>query len=285
MSVLRPVLATCLLLGVTMAPGQTPPPAAPAAKAGMTAAGAAPTATLPMLALVGGTIVDVSAGGTSTADIRDAVVIIQGGEIVAAGPRSSTRIPTGAGVVTIAGAYVVPGLEDVFAGLNSQAQANAYLYKGVTTIVGSDEPGGRRGALLRTADPSPRIRPLGFVSGIQGMAGAPVPLTTEQILRQVELEVQEGAEVLLLHYRLEPEQVRLVVKRARELGVPTIGELGQTTYTQGIEAGIDAFVHTSRYSLELASPEMHKAVALDPFGPPRTAFYKSLAELDPDAPW
>jgi hypothetical protein len=236
------------------------------------------------LALVGGTLVDVSGGGTSTADVRDAVVVVRGGEIVAAGPRAATPIPPGARVVRIDGAFVIPGLNDVFAGLNSQAQANAYLYKGVTAIVGSDEPGGRRGRLLRTAKPSPRIHPLGFISGVQGFAGAMVPLTTEQILKQLEGEIAEGAEVLLLHYRLEPEQVALVVKRARELGLPTIGELGNTTYTQGIEAGLAAFVHTSRYSLELAAPDMHKAVAQDPFGPPRTAFYQYLAGLDPDAP-
>src|ERR1700746_550850 len=115
-------VAGALLCALTVSAGPPPKPA-------------------PSLAVVGGTIVDVSAGGNSTADLHDAVVVVRGDEIVAVGPRRTTEVPRDARVVHIDGAYVVPGLNDVFAGLNSQAQANAYLYKGVTSIVGLDEPG------------------------------------------------------------------------------------------------------------------------------------------------
>jgi sugar lactone lactonase YvrE len=217
-------------------------------------------------ALVGGTIVDVSGSGRKNADIRDAVIVVRGGQIVAAGPRQEIAIPAGAKVIRIDGAYVVPGLNDVFAGLNSQAQANAYLYMGVTSIIGSDEPGGRRGALLTSARPSPRIRPLAVVSGLE----------------QVDDAARKGAQVLLLYYPLTPDQTRAVVRRAHDLGLATIGELGKTSYREAIEAGVDAFVHSSRYALELASPEMRNTVASEPFGAPRTAFYQFLAGLDPD---
>ncbi|HEY8180953.1 MAG TPA: amidohydrolase family protein [Thermoanaerobaculia bacterium] len=221
-----------------------------------------------VLVLTGGTIVDVSHSGKSTADVRDSVVVIRDGRIVAAGPRKKTAIPSDARVIPINGAYIVPGLNDVFAGLNSQSQANAYLYMGVTSIVGSDEPGGRRGALLTTARPSPRIHLLG-------------PVRKPEELIEV---ANHGAKVLLLLYPMTAEQTRLAVTQANALGLPTIGELGHTSYTDAIDAGVDAFVHASRYSLELASPEMHNAVAGDPFGPPRTAFYQFLAALDPDSP-
>jgi sugar lactone lactonase YvrE len=224
-------------------------------------------ALLAAVALTGGTIVDVSNSGRDTADIRDAVIVLDGGRIVAAGSRETTEIPAGAKVIRVDGAYVVPGLNDVFAGLNSQAQANAYLYMGVTSIVGLDEPGGRRGALVTNARPSPRIRPLGVVAS---------PEEVDEVARK-------GARVLLLYYPLAPEQTRAVVRRARELGLATIGELGRTAYREATDAGVDAFVHSSRYALDLASPEMHSAVAAAPFGPPRTAFYQFLAGLDPDA--
>jgi len=220
------------------------------------------------LVLTGGTIVDLSHSGSRTADLRDSVVVIRDARIVAAGPRKTTKIPAGARVIPIDGAYVLPGLNDVFAGLNSQSQANAYLYMGVTSIVGSDEPGGRRGALFTKAQPSPKIHLLGHVGSLE----------------ELEKVAGQGAKILLLLYPLTPEQTRLAVKRARALGLPTIGELGQTRYSDAIDAGVDAFVHMSRYSLELASPEMRMAVAKAPFGPPRTAFYQYLVELDPDAP-
>ncbi len=64
----------------------------------------------------------------------------------------------------------------------------------------------------------------------------------------------------------------------------TIGELGATTYAQGIKAGVDAFVHTSRYSLDVAPPELRKEVAEAPFGPPRIKYYQYLVGLSPDDP-
>ena len=213
------------------------------------------------LVLAGGTIVG------ARSDVRDAVVVIRDGRIEAAGPRSKTKIPADARVIDVSGAYVVPGLNDVFAGLNSQSQANAYLYMGVTSIVGSDEPGGRRGALLRNAKPSPRINELALVKNPD----------------DVDEAAKRGAKVLLVYYDVTPDQMPAIVKRAHELGLATIGELGHTTYSQAIDAGIDAFVHASRYALELATPEMHHDVAEKPFGPPRTAFYQYLASLDPDS--
>jgi hypothetical protein len=236
------------------------------------------------LVLTGGTIVDLSAAGEKAVDVHDAVIVIRGGTIAAAGPGSTTKIPEGARLVDIKGAFVVPGLNDVFAGMNSQAQANAYLYMGVTSIIGSDEPGGRRGALFRQANPSPRVRPLAVIDGRRRTESGPTPLTTREVLEQVEEAGRLGTRVLLLHYGLTPEQTRLVARRAADLGLATIGELGETTYAEAIEAGVQAFVHSRRYSLELAPAGMRAAVAVDPFGPPRTAFYEFLARLDPDSP-
>lgn len=209
------------------------------------------------LVLAGGTIVG------ARSDVRDAVVVIRDGRIESVGK----KIPKDARVIDVKGAYIVPGLNDVFAGLNSQSQANAYLYMGVTSIVGSDEPGGRRGALLRNARPSPRINELAVVNHLE----------------DVDAAAKRGAKVLLVYYDVTPDQMPRIVKRAHELGLATIGELGRTTYRQAIDAGIDAFVHASRYALELATPEMRDAVASQPFGPPRTRFYEFLASLDPDA--
>ena len=233
--------------------------------------------------LTGGTIVDLPPAGKAPADVPDAVIVIRCGGIVDAGLRTATKIPEGSRIVKVDGAYVVPGLNDVFAGMNSQAQANAYLYMGVTSIVGSDEPGGRRGPLFRQAHPAPRVRPLEVVNGRRG-ENAETLLTTAEVADRVDEAARAGAQVLLLYYGLTPEQTLSAVRRARDLGLATIGELASTTYTRAIEAGVDAFVHSSRYSLELAPAEMRSAVAKEPFGAPRTAFYEFLARVDPDDP-
>lgn len=112
----------------------------------------------PAIALVGGTLVDVSNFGHSTHDIPNAVVVVRGSKIEVAGPAALVKIPNDAKRINCQGTYILPGLIDGFAGLNSQAQANAWLYMGVTTIVALQDP--RRGFLKFDAHPSPHIYPL-----------------------------------------------------------------------------------------------------------------------------
>ena len=248
------------------------------------------------IALVGGTVVDVSAFGAGTADIRDAAVVIEKGRITAVGDRRSTTIPRGAEVIDTAGKFIVPGLNDTFATINNQAYANAFLYMGVTAIVGSDEPGGRRGALFTSAVPSPRIYRLEDLQGYDGTGLTPPPRTISDLMargrrlseadvtKQVDDLARQGAMVLLLHYTVAPDQLRVAARHAREVGLGTIGELGATTYPEAIAAGVEAFVHTSRYSLELAPADLRAKVAAAPFGPPRMTFYEYLGTLKPEDP-
>ena len=248
------------------------------------------------LVLDGGTIIDVSNFGKSASDIKDSIVIIKNGEIVAAGPRGAIRIPSDAKVINVANKYIVPGLNDAFSTQNNQAQANAHLYMGVTSIVGLDEPDGRRGPLYLQANPSPRVYRLAVVKGydeekltppattIADLRARGTALSAAQLIKQVDRLSESGIKVLLLHYELSAEQVRVVARRARELHIPTIGELGFTTYYDAIKAGVNAFVHTSRYSLELAPPDLRMEVAGAPFGPPRIKYYQFLVTLNASDP-
>jgi hypothetical protein len=231
------------------------------------------------LVLEGATLLDVSSFGNSSSDIKDSVIVLRGDRIVAAGPRGAVKIPDGAEILHVAGKYVVPGLNDAFATLNNQSQANAFLYMGVTSIVGLGEPeGGRRGPLFLDASPSPRIYRLDWEWSENASASEP------ELIQQIDALARSGVKALLLHYNLTPAQVRVIARRARELGVASIGELGATTYPEAIQAGVNAFVHSGRYSLELAPPVLRKEVAEDPFGPPRVKFYEFLTRLSPDDP-
>ena len=155
-------------------------------------------------ALVGGTILDVSNHGLSSGDVQDAVVVLRGGEIVAAGPRKSVKIPTGARRVDVSGKYIVPGLTDGFGALGRQSHANAYLSMGVTSIVGVEgKP--RRPDLYLKANPSPRIYPLGIV-GYSEKGGEVVQSTEAETLKEIEEAAQHGVKVLLIHYPITPER-------------------------------------------------------------------------------
>jgi len=241
-----------------------------------------PTGPSPEIALVGGTILDVSNHGQSSGDVQDAVVVLRGGEIVAAGPRKSVKIPAGARRIDVSGKYIVPGLTDSFGALGKQSHANAYLSMGVTSIVGVDgKP--RRPDLYLKASPSPRIYPLGIV-GYSEKGDEVVQSTEAETLKEIEAAAQHGVKVLLIHYPITPERTVQIVKKAHELGLGTIGELGFTTYEEAIRAGVDAFVHTSRYSIAIAPPELRQAMAKTPFGRPSFDFTDLVIGLSPDDP-
>jgi hypothetical protein len=237
----------------------------------------------PVIALVGGTILDVSNQGRSSGDIQDGVVVLRGGTIVAAGPRKNVKIPAGARRIDVSGKYIVPGLTDCFGALGKQAHANAYLYMGVTSIVGVDgKP--RRPDLYLKANPSPRIYPLGVV-GYAEKDDAVVLSSEAEIPKEIETAAQRGIKVLLIHYPITPERTAQIVKKAHELGLGTIGELGMTPYSEAILAGVDAFVHTIRYSIAIAPPELRLAMAKAPFSQqPNFDFNKLLMNLSPDDP-
>jgi hypothetical protein len=102
----------------------------------------------------------------------------------------------------------------------------------------------------------------------------------------VDAAAAAGAHVARLMYGLDAGQLEAAIARARQLGMATIGELGRATYAEGERLGLDAFVHTTRYSLDIAPEEMAAAVAAEPFsnelGSPKWGYYLWLARSDPD---
>ncbi len=208
-------------------------------------------------------------------DIPRGYLVIKENEIVDFGEfRTGMPVPGHARVIEAEGKFIIPGLIDGFAVLNNQFYANAFLCKGVTTIIGVD--GGRRGWFYPEAEPSPDFYMLESV-------GDEVK-TDSAHLKDLKNLHAEGYRMALLKYKLTPDQVSLIRKEAGKLGMGTIGELGYTSYGEGVEAGLDAFVHTTRYSLDVAPEAMRKAVAEQPFsndlGSPKWRYYQYLYSLD-----
>jgi dienelactone hydrolase len=77
-----------------------------------------------------------------------------------------------------------------------------------------------------------------------------------------------------------------VIDRVHELGMAVIGEQARTTYVESARLGANAFVHTSRYSLDLAPDELRRGVEAEPFsnemGRAKWRYYKMLPELAND---
>jgi len=233
----------------------------------------------PPLVLAGGTVVDLTAWGQSANDLKDAVVIIEGNRIAAVGPAASLPIPKNAMVINCTGKYIVPGLIDGFAGMNSQGQANANLYMGVTTLVVRQDA--RHGTIDFNANPSPHLYPIDSVgttddwsllAGRPGWAATlkegarPVELSPETTASQLLATARLGTRVVFLGPDITAANTQWIVARAHQLGLATYGEFVATPYRVGIEAGVDALVHMGRYELGVIPDELEEPLVNDPEG-------------------
>ncbi len=227
------------------------------------------------LIIKGGTIIDISQNGTSTNDLTDKAIILKADTIFAI-IDASTLSDTQQNVIDATGKYILPGLTDGFTVINNQSYANAFLYMGVTDVIGVESF--RRGKFYHDANPSPNIHMLREVGDVR--------LTDQQILDTIHKHHTNNAEILLMMYKLTPKQVELAHNEAKKLGMGTIGELGFTSYKKGMDLGVDTFVHTTRYSLDVAPDSMAVKVAEQPFsndlGSPKWRYYQYLTNLDPN---
>ncbi len=225
------------------------------------------------LIITGGTIINLSNNGKSSHDTKNKAILINADtifDIVDASTISNKQ----KNVIDATGKFIIPGLTDGFTVINNQNYANAFLYMGVTDIIGVESE--RRGSFYHDANPSPNIHMLREVGES--------PISNEKITKTIEKHAKNNVQILLIMYGLNPFQVKLAHHEAKKYGMGTIGELGFTNYKKGMDIGVDAFVHTTRYSLDIAPDSLAKKVAAQPFsndlGSPKWKYYKLLTQLD-----
>jgi len=207
--------------------------------------------------------------------IKNQFILIKDSLIVETGDYDSIRkFPDNTHIIDAQNKFVIPGLIDGFAVINNQSYANAYLYSGVTSLIGVD--GGRRGEFFTKADPGPDFYRLESIGDEQK--------ETEAHLQDLQNLYNKGYKIALLKYQLKPDQVAACVEKAKELGMGTIGELGLTSYAEASKLKVNAFVHTTRYSLDVAPEAMRNAVAAEPFSDDMNSakwkYYQYLSQLD-----
>ena len=254
------------------------------------------------LVLVGGTIVDVSDWGHSAKDLPDAVVVVRDGRILEAGSRMAVSIPKGARVIDCTGKYILPGFVDGFAGMNSQGQANANLYMGVTTLVAVSDH--RRGMVDFAASPSPHLYLMDSIGttdnwslllhhgGTRGHTGEswadklregahPVELSPEDTARQLIETARLGTRVLFLGHDMTAANTQWIITHAHQMGLVTYGEFVSTPYKVGIEAGVDALPEMGRYELGVIPDELQQPLLKDSEGAAANTAFDYSERLPP----
>jgi hypothetical protein len=244
------------------------------------------------LALVGGTVVDVSNWGASAKDLPDAVVIVREGRIIEVGSRTAVSIPKNARVIDCTGKYLIPGLVDGFAGMNSPGQARAYLYMGVTTIVAVSDA--YRGMVDFAVSPKPHLYLMDSIGSTDNWSllakqpywalklrqiARPAELSPQDTVRQLTDTVQLGTRVLWLGHNLTAANVQWIIARARQMGLATYGEFVSTRYQVGIEAGVDALPKMGRYELGVIPDELQQPLEEDSNGQAAVTAYDYAEHL------
>ncbi|MGI4887378.1 MAG: amidohydrolase family protein [Janthinobacterium lividum] len=214
------------------------------AEAGAPAA-ASSAAPLPVLAVVGGTVVDVVRGRT----IPNAVVLMAGGKITQVGPVAAVKIPKGARVIRAEGKTVVPGLWDMHAHFQQAEWGPAYLAAGVTTVRDCGNEFSYINAVQQAIDAGrgvgPRILKAGVIDGdgprALGIVRANTPAEAVQAVQRYKAN---GFVQIKIYSSVKPALVRAICQEAHRVGLPVTGHIpdGMTIY-QGVAAGMDQVNH------------------------------------------
>ena len=203
----------------------------------------------PVVALVGGTVID----GNGGPPLPDATVLITGNQITKVGPRASVQVPRGARVVDAKGKFITPGFIDtnVHLSLYSGGEtfvryekqntdlafeaAQLHLKHGITTVrdsYGSLRPLVQvRDAIHRGEKTGPRILAAGNIVGWGGPHSVTFSQTQETNLtlfqEQLNDFITQGAGEELMD--LEPEELRQAINRYLDKG-PDFIKYGGTAH-------------------------------------------------------
>jgi len=231
------------------------------------------------IALVGATLVD----GTGSPEVKDSAVLLQGGKIVAAGPRSKIAVPKNARTLDITGKTIVPGLWDMHAHFEQVEWGPIYLAAGVTTVrdCGNEFEfvTAVREAINSGRGVGPRLLLAGIVDGSGRIAlGVARVDTPEQAREWVHRYHDAGFNQIKIYSSVKRENLAVVTAEAHKLGLTVTGHIpeGLTGY-DGVDAGMDQINHIS-YVVQMMAPGIGGTR-----GDPLQERTRSLRNFDPDS--
>ena len=217
------------------------------------------------LALVGGTLID----GTGKDPLPDSIVVIEKGQIVAAGPRKEIKIPKGAAKIDARGKTILPGLWDMHSHFEQVEWGPIYLAAGATTVrdCGNEFEfiTAVRDAIAQGRGLGPRLLLAGIVDGTGPLAlGIERVDTPEQAKMWTDKYHEANFQQMKIYSSVKLEELKVVTEEAHRLGMTVTGHVpeGLTAY-QAIDAGQDQINHIQYISDMMLPPLPTNASRLD----------------------
>ncbi len=197
------------------------------------------------IALVGGTLIDV----TGKPPTPDSIVLIEGDRIIAAGSRSTIKIPNNARIIDVAGKFLLPGLWDMHAHLYQTEFGPTYLAAGITTArdVGNDieTATALRDAAKEKRGLGPRMFLAGYIDGKNEGHSFDVQVETpEEARAAVQRYKNAGYEQIKIRNNVKLETLKVICDEAHRLGMTVTGHVPDgMNALQAVEAGMDQLNH------------------------------------------
>ena len=207
-------------------------------------------------AFVGATLID----GTGKPPVPNATVVTSNGKIVAAGPSTSVKIPSGAQRIDVTGKYIIPGLWDMHAHYEQVEWGPIYLAAGVTTVrdVGNeyDFITQVRDAVNSGKALGPHMLLAGIVDGDGPYAiGITRVSNAEDAQKWVTKYHDSGFQQIKIYSSMKPDNVKAICTDAHQLGMTVTGHIpiGMNAY-EGVDDGMDMINHI-HYISDLLLPK------------------------------
>ncbi len=231
------------------------------------------------LALVNGTLID----GTGAAPIPDAVVLVAGDRILAAGSGETVNVPGSALVIDLEGATILPAFINAHVHFAfNKDNLQAWAFGGVTTvrdegIIGGSgyssalaQPLSNRMAFRTDVNKDPKYARLisnGYMITVSGGYGEMFIMDPSDARQAVSDELSAGVDGIKVSLedgyagvhglpKLSPMELAAIVDAAHARGMPVSGHITQGAYLQPmLEAGVDDIAHLP---YDFISPEALK---------------------------
>lgn len=203
------------------------------------------------LVIENATVID----GTGSAPRANTTVVVVNGRIDAIAPTGSVRIDANVPRVDASGQWMVPGFIDTHAHLpgpaDLEATLTALLAHGITAARSTATPTAYAVDIRDRLDAGTLAGPTFRVAGAL-LDGPGSPWGFAAVVRdagearaEVRAQARAGVDFIKLYTLLPPATVAAAIEEAHEMGLPVIGHLGRTTWTEALDLGIDALTHSA----------------------------------------
>jgi imidazolonepropionase-like amidohydrolase len=239
------------------------------------------------IAIVGATLID----GRGGSPVKDSVVVVRGERIVAAGSRTSVRMPAGAEVFDARGMTLLPGLIDAHFHIDGDDPLPAlYLSHGVTSLRDPGQWIEAYDAARAAAAPVPRL----FLMGPHfDSPPAAYPLDSyivrdaDEVRAGVERFAAQGASGFKVYFRLPVGLIRVLCEEAHARGLPVTSHLEIVDAGDAIRAGVDGVEHVTSFGTALTptrEAEKYRQAVLADNNARREGRYEVWDKIDLDSP-